>query len=206
VSVMVRRQSAAVVVVLALLAGFFLGFETGNLVFSPGPGQGSAGAVTGAAMPGQGQTPPPGMKDQVKNLEDQAAANPKDPQAWVALGNMYFDLDNPAKAVEAYQKGLTIKPDQPDVWTDMGVMQRALKKYPEALASFDKAVALNPRHEIARLNQGVVYLYDLGQPEQAAKVWKELLVVNPEAVLPGGKRVADVVAEIEATDKSLKPK
>ena len=193
-----RGSSTVLVAVAALLVGFFLGFEAGNIVFSPAEGESPRPA--GPAVSSLDQAPS-GMTDQIKSLEEKVTANPGDAQAWVALGNAYFDLDNPTKAVAAYQKALTINPNLADVWTDLGVMQRSLSQPEQALASFSKAVSINPRHEIALLNQGVVYLYDLGQPEKAAAAWRKLLAINAQAMLPGGRGVADMVAEITSAPK-----
>lgn len=145
------------------------------------------GAGTGAGMAGQ-----------VKALEDAAAKNPGDVLAWVNLGNLQFDLGNPDKAVEAYQKALAIDPKLADVWTDLGVMERARQRPREAVAAFAKAVALDPNHEVARLNTGIVLLHDMGDKPAALAAWKELLARKPEAKMPDGRRLADVVRDVSA--------
>ena len=202
---MVRRQSAVALALVALLAGVFIGWQGAVIVFNQDAAQGGKPSQMPGGMPGgtpQGQMPPQGMNPmsslmaQAKTMEEQAAKNPNDPAAWAKLGDTYFDAELPDRAVAAYQKSLALKPGQPDVWTDMGVMLRSQDKFQDALKAFEQAIALDPKHQQARLNIGVVYLFDLKDKAAAVKAWQELLAVNPDAKMPDGKRVADAVKEI----------
>lgn len=194
----VSRRSALAAVVVALLAGVFLGFSAANVIFNaehahaPAPGAGADRTMPPPGMGGQG------MAGQVKALEEAAARNPGDVQAWVNLGNLHFDLGDPDKSVEAYGKALAINPKLADVWTDMGVMERARKRPREALAAFAQALAVNPDHEVARLNTGIVLLHDLNDKQAALAAWKDLLARKPEARMPDGRRLADVVRDVAA--------
>jgi cytochrome c-type biogenesis protein CcmH/NrfG len=145
-----------------------------------------------------GPSATPDQAKQIQSMEALAAKNPNDPEGWTQLGNLYFDTDQPDKAIPAYQKALALKPDTPDVWTDLGVMFRATGRFQEALGAFDKAIAQDPKHEIARFNKGIVYLHDLRDRDQAAQAWAELLKVNPAAKTPGGQPVADLVRELKS--------
>jgi len=199
--VMVRRQSAVVLCVALFLAGLFMGWQGAVSMFSQqaAPAGAMPRPAAEAAQPqGQAQGNPMGspLMAQARALEERAAKNPGDAQAWAELGNVYFDAGFAERAVAAYQKSLALSPNQPDVWTDMGVMQRELKQVQEALKSFQQALELNPRHELARLNTGIVLLFDVKDKEGAAKAWKELLAVNPQARMPDGKSVADAVKEL----------
>ena len=94
-------------------------------------------------------------------MEDEVSRNPADAEAWIRLGNAYFDSDQYEKSIRAYEKALALKPDNPDVLTDMGVMYRLSGQPHKALEAFNKAMAVNPKHEISRLNKGIVLMYDL---------------------------------------------
>jgi cytochrome c-type biogenesis protein CcmH/NrfG len=112
----------------------------------------------------------------------QLAANPKDVDALVQLGNDYFDTHQPQLAVDAYAKALTLAPDNPkaaDILTDQGVMYRELKNYDKALANFKQAGKLNPNHLPSLLNLGVVYATDLHDMPSARKVWTRIVEVAP---------------------------
>ncbi|WP_243358716.1 tetratricopeptide repeat protein [Fundidesulfovibrio terrae] len=201
---MVRKQSAVALAVVMLLAGVFIGWQGAVIVFNQEAAQGGkpAGMPGGMPQQAQGQQAPQGMNPmsslmaQAKTMEEQAAKSPNDPAVWAKLGDTYFDAELPDRAVAAYQKSLALKPGQADVWTDMGVMLRSMNKYQEALKAFEQAVAIDSKHQQARLNTGVVYLFDLKDKQAAIKAWQDLLAVNPEAKMPDGKRVADAVKEL----------
>ncbi|MFP5240090.1 MAG: tetratricopeptide repeat protein [Acidobacteriota bacterium] len=212
---MVRKQSAVLLCAIMLLAGVFIGWQGAVIVFNQETvaGRGAAqehGQAPQAGMPPQGM-PQGGMNAmmgggqnpmmtnlmaQAKTLEDKTAKNPGDVKAWVELGNLYFDADLPERSVTAYEKALALDAAQPDVWTDMGVMLREMKKPQEALKAFQKAVSLQKNHEIARLNIGVVKLYDLGDKPGAIEAWNALVAINPGAKMPDGRKVADAVKDL----------
>jgi len=82
------------------------------------------------------------------------------------------------------------------VLTDMGVMHRSLGEFQKALDAFAKAIAADPRHETARMNTGIVLLYDLGDREGAIAAWQDLVRTNPQAVNANGTLLAEVLREM----------
>jgi cytochrome c-type biogenesis protein CcmH/NrfG len=199
---MVRRQSAVALCVVMLLAGVFLGWQGAVVVFNQDAAQGGKPGMhqqTQQTAPGQSQNPMTSpLMAQAKAMEEQAAKSPNDPVVWAKLGDTYFDAELPDRSVVAYQKSLALSPNQPNVWTDMGIMLRVMGKTQEALKAFEQAISIDPKHQQARLNTGVVYLFDIKDKQAALKAWQELLAIHPEAKMPDGKRVADAVKEITA--------
>lgn len=187
----VKKETVMIIALIALVVGFL-----GGVVYSAFKAGPSAPAQTSGPS-GQQQAKKPGISpdeaQKIIALEKEVAANPKNLQAWTALGNIYFDIDNAEKAVTAYRKSLELDPNNADVWTDMGVMYRHLNKFPEAIESFDKAVEKNQRHEVARFNKGVVLMHDLKDQEGAIQAWQELLNVNPTAMAPNGMSIKDMI-------------
>ena len=108
----------------------------------------------------------------IASLEDETARNPENTQAWVQLGNEYFDSSQHAKAIWAYRKSLELDPNNANVWTDLGVMYRRSGSPQEAIKSFDKAIEVDPKHEISRMNKGIVLLHDMNDMEGASKPGK----------------------------------
>ena len=192
----VTRETLYLVAGACLLIGFL-----GGIVFSvyksPAPV-----AQNGSAPQGGGQAQlTPEQANAMVNLEREVAANPKNGEAWTQLGHLYFDSNQPQKAINAYTRSLAITPDNADVLTDLGVMYRSNNEPKKAIESFDKAIAVNPRHETARFNKGVVLLYDLKDKEGAIKNWEELVAINPMAAGPNGQQVAAMLAELKGQAK-----
>jgi cytochrome c-type biogenesis protein CcmH/NrfG len=182
-----------------LAAGFLAGYFVGNSsakdagptvaaptagVVLPAPSLGG-GMAPGAAQPGQ---IPPGMglpsaevQTRIIKMEGLVKADPKNHDAWVSLGNDYFDSHQPQKAVDAYAKALALKPGNPDVLTDQGVMYRQLNQFDKAIANFQKASQLNPSHLQSLFNLGIVYASDLHQPDEAAKALNKVVVLAPNS-------------------------
>jgi len=134
---------------------------------------------------------------QIINLEVEVQKNPENVEAWTKLGHLYFDTDQPEKAINAYNKSLALSPGNPDVITDLGVMYRRAGKPDMAIASFDKAIAINAKHDTARFNKGVVLIYDLNDKAGGLAAWQELVAINPMATAPNGQMVSEVIKEIQ---------
>ncbi|MDE3033909.1 MAG: tetratricopeptide repeat protein [Acidobacteriota bacterium] len=173
-------------IALALAGGFVVGAAVGYFVgVSTTPD--AASMVIAAGVP-QTQPPtgvplgaPPSVVQQqaIANLERTTLQDPKNREAWVGLGNAYFDAQQPQKSVEAYAKALALKGDDPDVLTDQGVMFRELHQPAKALANFEKAQKLNPQHLPSLFNMGIVYASDLNQPAEAEAAWNKLIALAP---------------------------
>ncbi|KHK00415.1 tetratricopeptide repeat protein [Desulfovibrio sp. TomC] len=193
----VSRSAAILGAGLALLAGVFLGFTLRGMMDSP--------STRGAAPTAQQQMPPqaqeqqapaPALVERIKALEKQTQLEPANVAAWTELGNLYFDTDQPEKAIPAYEKSLTLEPGNPDVTTDLGVMYRHVGKFDKALECFNKAIAVNPGHVIASFNKSVVLEHDKNDRAGALAALKTLAAKNPQAVLPGNKPVAQAIQEL----------
>ena len=183
----VRKETFLMVTLLALAVGFF-----GGVVFSVFksdskiPGQ-------SAPMQAQSQAAAPVDSDRIAALERQTEANPGDTKAWTELGNAYFDAKQFEKSISAYRKSLELDPSNPNVWTDMGVMYRRSGKPEDAIKAFDQAIAADPKHEVSRMNKGIVLLHDLNDFDGAIRAWEGLLEVNPVAMAPNGASIDEML-------------
>ena len=102
-----------------------------------------------------------------------------------------------APSIQAYPKSLEIDPNNANVWTDMGVMYRRSGDPQEAIKSFNKAMEVDPKHEISRMNKGIVLLHDLNDMDGAIRAWEELLKVNPVAMAPTGRSIDEMVQQMK---------
>ncbi len=105
--------------------------------------------------------------------------DPKNLQAWIELGNDYFDTQQRQKAIDAYAHALELDPKNANVLTDQGVMYREVGSFDKAIANFEKASTLDPNHLQSLYNLGVVYAYDLKKPDKAIAAWNKVIERNP---------------------------
>jgi tetratricopeptide (TPR) repeat protein len=185
-----KKETVILIVVIAFLVGFAIGATVGILYMI---NRGAKG-VEKAAIVQRPQMAPPStlapaplardsieVASQIKTLKEIVKKDPKNLPAWVELGNLYFDTDQPKEAIEAYSHYLAVKPDNPDVRTDMGIMYRKLGQFDRALEEFRKAAQTDPKHVNSRYNIGLVLLHDKQDIKGAIKAWEEYLKVDPNS-------------------------
>ena len=179
-------------IVFALAGGIAAGFLAGYFAFS-GESKDSGPVVAAptaaapvmpapslaGAMPGAGAPPSAEVQARIGRIEAALLADPKNHDAWIALGNDYFDSHQAQKSVDAYSRALALKPNDPNVLTDQGIMYRELHQYDKALANFQKANKLEPNHLQSLVNMGIVYSSDLNKPDEAAKAWNRVIALAP---------------------------
>ena len=195
-----KKETVILAVVIAFLVGFITGATVAILKGKKG--------VEGPAMVQKPQTAPmpapPGpssleVASKIQNLKDILKKDPKNLPAWVELGNLYFDSNQPKEAIEAYSQYLAIKPDNADVRTDMAIMYRNLGEMDRALEQFQKAAQSDPKHVNSRYNIGIVLLHDKQDIKGAIKAWEEYLKVDPKS-----ERAERVRAQMENLNKMAK--
>lgn len=193
----VRTENVILTAILSVAVGFLLGVVF--TVYRSGP---SVDAISDD-IPPQNQSASMTSQERKAEIASLKAETEKDPssaQAWIALGNVYFDTQQVAKAINAYETAIDIDSGHADVWTDLGVMYRRNGQTEKALAAFDKAITLNPDHEISRFNKGIVLLHDQNDKQGAVAVWKELIGINPDAKAPNGQQIAEMIKQFSDTE------
>jgi cytochrome c-type biogenesis protein CcmH/NrfG len=197
-----KKETVILYVVIALVVGFVSGATVGILWMTKGAEktamvQKPSMPPTGAPSPTLPAPAPPArdsmeVASQIQTLKEIVTKDPKNLPAWVELGNLYFDSDQPKEAIEAYSHYLAVKPDNPDVRTDMGIMYRKLGQFDRALEEFRKAAQTDPKHANSRYNIGLVLLHDKQDMKDAIKAWEEYLKVDPNS-----ERAQRIRAQIE---------
>jgi len=185
----VRKETFLMVTLLALAVGFF-----GGVVFTVYKSDSQA---TAQKVPVPSAAPASSESDRIAVFERETKANPTSAEAWTQLGNAYFDANQFAKSIDAYKKSLELDPNNANVWTDMGVMYRRDGKPDEAIKAFDQAIAVDPKHEVSRMNKGIVLLHDLNDINGAIEAWEGLLAVNPIAMAPNGISIDQMVTQLK---------
>jgi cytochrome c-type biogenesis protein CcmH/NrfG len=202
------NRNTLIALAAGLVVGLFIGYQFGSsgreearpaASFGPPPG-GLAPFGGGPAPFAGGPAPSPtthlDMERRIAVSQQIVARDPRNVQAWIQLGNDYFDTHRPQQSIEAYAKALELEPNNPDVLTDQGVMYRELKQFDKALVNFRKASRVKPDHVQSLFNIGVVLENDLKDGAKAVAAWERVVQVAPASPQAADARKA--IAEIKA--------
>jgi tetratricopeptide (TPR) repeat protein len=165
-----------------LAVGLVVGYSVGASLATERPPAPLAAAPAPGAPAGAAPSMPVGSLEAQQRIiaaQQLVARDPKNLQAWIELGNDYFDTHQRQKAIEAYGRALELDPSNPNVLTDQGVMYREIGSYDMAIANFEKANKVDPRHMQSLFNLGVVYAYDLKDVDKAVTAWSRIIKADP---------------------------
>ena len=122
------------------------------LVSSPATG---AGETAGAAQPDVSQLPPG--------------------QSALVLGNWNYDQKNWSKAIEDYQRAISLGTDDANVQTDLGNAFRFSGKPEKALELYQSAQRKDPQHENSLYNMAALYDGELHNHAAAVRTMQDYL-------------------------------
>ena len=179
-------REAYLLALVCLFAGFALGFlfrgSSSPLVTAAGPVTGQTASVPAGMPPATGSGP---LHD-VQLVEPLAAplkmaiqANPKNVEALVQLGNIYYDHHVYPEAIDAYRKALELRPNDPNVRTDLGTALWYSGFADQAITEYEKVLAAQPTFAPALMNMGIVKSEGLRDSRGAIAAWEKLLATNP---------------------------
>jgi tetratricopeptide (TPR) repeat protein len=119
--------------------------------------------------------PPPDLSQELLVLTQRSARDPQNADIHTQIGNIYYDQREYEKAIESYQKSLSIQPNNPNVETDMATCYHYLGKPDEALKLFDHVLQYSPGFAQALYNKGIVLIHDKNDIEGGLRAWEEEL-------------------------------
>ncbi len=191
------RKETIITAVVFFAVGFLVGYITdAQMNWSARQKAAVAGASAPADMPGGGggqstaaggATPsglPPGHPAVdtamvTQQLENEAAQNPKDPEAALKLANYLYDQHQYDKSLEWYQRVLGLDPKNVNARTDLGTAYFYLGRPKDALEQYRKSLQIDPNHEPTLLNTIIVNLEGTHDVGAAQAAWERLRKVNP---------------------------
>ena len=120
----------------------------------------------------------------IDKVEKDAKAKPKDPAAWIELGNVsmraaMFDDTYYSKAIDAYGHVLKLDPDNLQALRGIGDIDYDTNKYDEAIAAYEHYLKKKPDDPEVRTDLGTMYLYT-GNPDQALVQYQRALKIKPD--------------------------
>ena len=167
------KKESILFLAVALVVGILVGVIVGNK--SSGPAQSTPAANVSPTAP------PVNFDQNIKMLNEVLVREPQNRNAWVQLGNAYFDTNRFLESIEAYEKALELDPNDPNVLTDQGVMFRRLGWFDKALDNFNKAATISPTHSQSIYNAYIVYRQDLNDFEGAKRTATRFLELQPNS-------------------------
>lgn len=184
--------------VLSLILALLLGMCLGRYVF---PHQSDSGEIGQKRPLGQGSdmaaavAPNQQLLQSIFQHEEDVRRDPSNVEAWEHLGNLYYDVGEAQKSVNAYNKALELNPRNTNVLVDCGIMYLQLAQPGKAVEYFDRALSLDPKHENALFNKGVVLYHHLNKKGEGIAIWRSLVAINPGFKTPSGQLVSTMVEE-----------
>jgi tetratricopeptide (TPR) repeat protein len=165
------------------------------------PAAPQAGNAAGAE-----RQPPALDEGRVQALTTIVQNDPNNAGAHAQLGNVYFDAERWADAIQWYEKAWKLDPSDPDVSTDLGVSYYYTNRTDEALTQFERSLKIDPKHTKTLLNKGIVLAFGKQDLSAAAEEWKKVVELAPDS--PEGqaaRRALEGVAAAHAGQDATKP-
>ena len=189
------KKETLLTAIVFLVVGFLAGYITAAQMGWSGRQKGVLSAPSGmpaenAGSPAtaQGGAAPSGLPEGhppidsaliIKQLQEEAQQNPKDPDIPLKLANFLYDQRQYAQAIEWYQKSLALNPKNVNARTDLGTAYYYLGQGGEALKQYNQSLAIDPDHKPTLLNLIVVNLEGTHNLAAARKAWDRLHKLDP---------------------------
>ena len=97
------------------------------------------------------------------------------------LGILYMDMKALNKAVEVFQRALTLRPNWANGYSSLGLARAKQGRLDLTIPILEKATNLDPRNEEALYNLATAYKA-VGQHQRAAKTYIKFIEINPTDV------------------------
>lgn len=183
-------------VAFGLIAGWVIGTQQATIRAPVAPAQTSAaepaaeGAGTRAALLDEAQ---------VTALKSVASREPSNAKPRAQLGNLYFDAERYAEAIQWYGEAVKLAPDDVNISTDLGVCYYYTNQPDKALAQFEHSLKIDPNHAKTLLNVGIVRAFGKQDLEGAVQAWQQVMKLSPES--PEGQAAKRALDSLESAHR-----
>ena len=191
--------NAIVLAVVCLLVGIAGGWMLGGLqtTSATDSAQNASASPVGGAVP---QISPAERAQQMADSEAQPLianlkAQPNDPDLLTKIGNIYYDAQLYAIAIDYYGRALKQKPADVSVRTDMATAYWYMGNVDTAIDEYNKALVYEPTSANALFNRGLVKWKGKGDTAGALADWDKLLKANPN--YEGKEEVLKKITEVK---------
>ncbi len=109
--------------------------------------------------------------------------DPKNVDAYIALGEVYHEKGDIKKAIENYCEAVNLDPVNANTYCSLGLALWEKDCVSESIVAYQKAIELDSKEAITYNNLGIVYLDGTGQIDEALNMFNEALKRNPNYAL-----------------------
>ena len=165
-------------ILFGLIAGWIIGSQQTAVRQPP-----AAPPPQASAPPAESTSTPAAILDdnKVNAFKSVAEREPKNLEARVQLGNLYFDAEKYDDAAKWYGEALKLTPNDVNVSTDLGVCYYYTNQPDKALEQFNRSLKLDPRHAKTLLNVGIVKAFGKQDLEGALQAWQQVIEIAPDS-------------------------
>lgn len=168
------RPLALAAVTAAVVMGVFYMSPKGNQPTGP--------QAQASDTPVARSTPKPVDPEMVKALEAKIKADPKDVLSMKALGEVYGNAGEYAKAAGWQQRVTQVTPNDVDAWLALGVAQFNGADLDDAEKSWTHAAKLAPKRAEIYYNLGFLW-FSKGNQDKASEYWQKVVELDPKSDL-----------------------
>jgi tetratricopeptide (TPR) repeat protein len=132
---------------------------------------------------------------QVGPLLEKLKADPNNSDLLANIGNVYYDGQLYAKAIEYYGPALKVHPSNSGVRTDMATAYWYLGDADNAIEEFQNSLSYEPNKPNTLFNLGIVQWQGKMDIKGAVATWQKLLDTNPN--YEGKEKVLELMAQAQ---------
>ncbi len=105
---------------------------------------------------------------------------PKEPFGYMALGNLFYLIDQPERGTELRRKAIELAPNSFAGFAGLAMRLKEFGREQEAIELFEKAIRLSPKHPWWVLYGYGLALHLVGRKEDAAETYLKTIDLNPK--------------------------
>jgi len=172
---------AVVCLVVGIVGGWLIRGSQSPAAAATDTGSTSAPALTHANA---GQAPTPAQMQQMADTQagpliEKLKSDPNNTALLENIGNIYYDTQSFATAIEYYQRALKLEPANAAVRTDLATAYWYAGNVDTAIAEFQKSLSYEPNKPNTLFNLGIVEWQGKMDIDKAVATWQKLLDTNP---------------------------
>src|ERR1700676_1736117 len=118
---------------------------------------------------------------QATALKSVAAREPTNARPRAQLGDLYFDAERYAEAIQWYGEAVKLAPGDVNISTDLGICYYYTNQPDKALQQFEHSLKLDPKHVKTLLNVGIVKAFGKQDLDGALQAWQQVMQIAPDS-------------------------